>query len=239
MDENTVVTPNDAVEIETPQADAVTVDEQPAETVDDTPVEAPAKPQADAVSKLFTKPEVDEMIRRKAEHIKRGMESDPLYQVALAFASYMGGDPKEAAQKLMDEQINRRAKELADNPEELAKAFLTRQIAPPQPQAEDTQQKAMQIAAEIKHLGDTGQLPSGFNLENYVKADPDFLRNVEEFGAKAAIKIASSSVNPNKNLPQSTRPANNAQPAPVDYTKMSSKEFAEHREKMLKKARGW
>lgn len=234
MDENTVVM-NDAIETETPQADVVVVDEQPTELVESQPQ---TEAQADTVSKLFTKKEVDEMVRRKAEFMKRGMENDPLYQVARAFASHMGGDPKEAAKKLMEENIDRRAKELASNPEELAKTFL-RERMPQQPQEDDTQQKATRIAAEIKNLGDTGQLPSGFNLENFVRADPDFLRNVEEFGAKAAIKIASSSVNPNKNLPQSTRPASNAQPAPVDYTKMSSKEFMEHREKMLKKARGW
>ena len=240
MDENTVVT-NAAIE-ETPQADAAVVDEQPTETVDTPQAETPtdAEPQADAADRLFTRQEFDEAVRRKAEYIQRGVQNDPMYQVAKALADQIGGDPKEAAQKLLSDQIDRRAKELAENPEELAKAFLRRQIpqAPPPPE-DATQHRAVQIASEIKQLHDAGQLPQGFNLENFVKADPDFLRNVEEFGARAAIKIATLSASPNKNLPQSTRPANNAQPAPVDYTKMSSKEFAEHREKMLKKARGW
>lgn len=236
MDENTVVT-NDAVEIETPQADAGAVDEQPIETVEEAPIEAPQ--QADAAERLFTKKEVDEMIRRKAGLIEHGITSKPMYQAVKALSEQLGGDPNAAAQKLLEDQINRRAKELAENPEEFAKAFLQRQIPQAPPQEDETQQKARRIAQELAQLNNDGQLPSGFNLDNYVKADPDFLRNAEEFGAKAAIKIASLTANPNKNLPQSTRPASNAQPAPADYTKMSTAEFWENEKKIEQKARGW
>lgn len=185
--------------------------------------------RADSAEQMFTRQEVDDMIRRKSEFFKRGMENDPAYQLGKSLLNqYHDMTPAEAYQKALQEQTDRRAKELAENPEEMAKAFLRQQN--PQPRSETVESRAGRLASEIRTMELNGQLPQNFNLEQYVAAYPDFITDAEQYGVRAAVKMAGMSMAPK--LPQSTRPQNVAQPQSVDVSKMTSKQFADFEAKV-------
>jgi len=223
MDENTVLTDATVEEtevLETAQADAAPDGEGVVqETVE---VE-----QADAApERLFTKQEFDEAVRHKSKFLQKGLENDPYYQVAKALANQYGDmDPKEAAQKIIQDHIDKKAEELAKDPQALAKEVLKQRI--PQP-VDMAQYEARRIAADLNALHTAGELPQNFNLGEYIKACPTFLSDASEYGVKAAIKIASTqiaAIQRNQSLPQPTRPTNSAQPSPPNFKKMSAKDF--------------
>lgn len=245
MEENTVL--SNATDIQTPQADAAAVGEvnvndlyNEAMPQGETVVEQDAQPaqQADAApERLFTRQEFDEAVRRKAEYLQKGIQNDPYYQAGRALAQKYGNmNPMEAAQKLIQENVEARAQELAQNPQELARQLLMQQI-PQMPQVNMVQEQARQIAADLKAMHDLGELPEGFNLDAYAQAYPNFISDAKEYGARAAVKIAAANIqaqqlSQNRALPQSTRPNNNAQPEPIDFKRMTSAQFADFERRM-------
>lgn len=231
--ENTVL--ENATDIQTPQADAAPVGEVSVNELLGKPVEQTEQPQADAAPQMFTKQEFDEAVRRKSEYLQRGLQNDPYYQAGRALAQKFGDiDPMEAAQKLIQENVEARAQELAQNPQELAKQLLMQQIPRP---VNMVQEQARQIAADLKMMHDMGELPEGFNLDAYAQSYPNFIQDAKDYGARAAVKIAASAIQAqqllqNQSLPQSTRPNNNAQPEPPDFQRMTSAEFADFEKRM-------
>lgn len=243
MEENFAVY-EDALDsgMETMQADAASVEEvdYAAEQVEQEMVvsEPGTETQADtAPERLFTREEFDEAVRRKSEYIKSGLKNDPIYQFAQSLVNrHMaeGVSPEEAIAKAKAEQEEQLIAELSADPKRMAEFFLKHQQQPmyaPQPQ-NDLQARSARLASELKTLEVQGALPQNFQLETYKNADPELFVNAEQYGWKAAMKIAEAKMAVPApapvRLPQSTRPTNTAQPAPLNFRKMTPEQFAKY-----------
>ena len=201
-----------------------------------------AEARADnAPERLFTREEFDEAVRRKSEYIRNGLKNDPIYQYAQSLVnqySANGVSPQEAIEKAKAAQREQLIAELSADPKRMAEFFLNQQqmqYAPP-PQS-NVDAKAARLASELKTLEVQGALPKNFQLEAYNNADPELFSNAEQYGWKAAIKIAdakmgvanTAAVAPQPvRLPQSTRPTNSTQPAPPNFRKMTREQFEKY-----------
>lgn len=233
-------------DMETMQADAVSAEEVELlgamETQESGESVSGTEPQAAAAPELrYTQEEFDEAVRRKSDYIRNGLKNDPIYQFAQSLVNrHMaeGVSPEEAIAKAKAEQREQLIAELSADPKRMAEFFLNQQqpMSAPQPQ-NDLQARSARLASELKTLEVQGALPQNFQLETYKNADPELFVNAEQYGWKAAMKIAEAkmaSVVPTQPipapapvLPQSTRPTNSAQPSTIDFSRMDTKRFNE------------
>ena len=248
MEENMTVS-LDALgsDLETMQADAVSAEEVEllgATETQETGVSEPGTEQhaADAPVLRYTQEEFDEAVRRKSDYIKAGLRNDPIYQFAQSLVNQHmteGTTPEQAIEKAKAAQKEQLIAELSADPKRMAEFFLNhQQPAPTSQPANDLQARSARLASELKTLEVQGALPQNFQLETYKNADPELFVNAEQYGWKAAMKIAEAKMSvaapqpvaapaPAPVLPQSTRPTNSAQPSSIDFGRMDSKRFAE------------
>lgn len=242
--------------VETPVADtqedvvsvADLMDPVSEETQGETQAET-LEPQADAAQRTYTKQEFDDEVRRRAAYIKKGteeqyrreLEADPYYNMgrkfAAAEAAKAGKKPYEVLPDVEKNFMERQAKELAENPEALAMSFLNAQV--PRPAPDIGRQTAAGIARDLGNLMDAGVLPRNFDLQQVVAANPGFLQDCAQFGVGATIGRMQQAYQEqqqvaarNNSLPQSTRPGHNEQSGRIDYSNMSSDEFAKVQERI-------
>lgn len=214
--------------------------------------DAPKAEQSDADSRATV--EQAQQIARERENNafakrlaaeKRKFENDPVYQLGRELAAQHGGD----AAKALEAMKARQAEDLAKDPAALAKYVVNQRFAPVPPPSvpepadnggiETDDQRARRITDDLRNV-----LGEGAPVKEYIKIDPDFIKNCDLYGAAAAVAAmarkataqnqAAAKHEQNNRLPQSIRPSNNARPKPVDFSTMSDAEFRAFEEKARK-----
>lgn len=214
--------------------------------------DAPKAEQSDADSRATV--EQAQQIARERENNafakrlaaeKRKFENDPVYQLGRELAAQHGGD----AAKALEAMKARQAEDLAKDPAALAKYVVNQRFAPVPPPSvpepadnggiETDDQRARRITDDLRNV-----LGEGAPVKEYIKIDPDFIKNCDLYGAAAAAAAmarkataqnqAAAKHEQNNRLPQSIRPSNNARPKPVDFSTMSDAEFRAFEEKARK-----
>ena len=214
--------------------------------------DAPKAEQSDADSRATV--EQAQQIARERENNafakrlaaeKRKFENDPVYQLGRELAAQHGGD----AAKALEAMKARQAEDLAKDPAALAKYVVNQRFAPVPPPSvpepadnggiETDDQRARRITDDLRNV-----LGEGAPVKEYIKIDPDFIKNCDLYGAAAAVLAmaqkataqnqAAAKHEQNNRLPQSIRPSNNARPKPVDFSTMSDAEFRAFEEKARK-----
>ena len=214
--------------------------------------DAPKAEQSDADSRATV--EQAQQIARERENNafakrlaaeKRKFENDPVYQLGRELAAQHGGD----AAKALEAMKARQAEDLAKDPAALAKYVVNQRFAPVPPPSvpepadnggiETDGQRARRITDDLYNV-----LGEGAPIKEYIKIDPDFIKNCDLYGAAAAVLAmaqkstaqnqAAAKHEQNNRLPQSIRPSNNARPKPVDFSTMSDAEFRAFEEKARK-----
>lgn len=214
--------------------------------------DAPKAEQSDADSRATV--EQAQQIARERENNafakrlaaeKRKFENDPVYQLGRELAAQHGGD----AAKALEAMKARQAEDLAKDPAALAKYVVNQRFAPVPPPSvpepadnggiETDDQRARRIIDDLRNV-----LGEGAPVKEYIKIDPDFIKNCDLYGAAAAAAAmarkataqnqAAAKHEQNNRLPQSIRPSNNARPKPVDFSTMSDAEFRAFEEKARK-----
>ena len=214
--------------------------------------DAPKAEQSDADSRATV--EQAQQIARERENNafakrlaaeKRKFENDPVYQLGRELAAQHGGD----AAKALEAMKARQAEDLAKDPAALAKYVVNQRFAPVPPPSvpepadnggiETDDQRARRIIDDLRNV-----LGEGAPVKEYIKIDPDFIKNCDLYGAAAAVAAmarkataqnqAAAKHEQNNRLPQSIRPSNNARPKPVDFSTMSDAEFRAFEEKARK-----
>lgn len=214
--------------------------------------DAPKAEQSDADSRATV--EQAQQIARERENNafakrlaaeKRKFENDPVYQLGRELAAQHGGD----AAKALEAMKARQAEDLAKDPAALAKYVVNQRFAPVPPPSvpepadnggiETDGQRARRITDDLRNV-----LGEGAPVKEYIKIDPDFIKNCDLYGAAAAVAAmarkataqnqAAAKHEQNNRLPQSIRPSNNARPKPVDFSTMSDAEFRAFEEKARK-----
>lgn len=214
--------------------------------------DAPKAEQSDADSRATV--EQAQQIARERENNafakrlaaeKRKFENDPVYQLGRELAAQHGGD----AAKALEAMKARQAEDLAKDPAALAKYVVNQRFAPVSPPSvpepadnggiETDDQRARRITDDLRNV-----LGEGAPVKEYIKIDPDFIKNCDLYGAAAAVAAmarkataqnqAAAKHEQNNRLPQSIRPSNNARPKPVDFSTMSDAEFRAFEEKARK-----
>lgn len=218
--------------------------------------------QADAAPepKTYTQKEFDEAVRRRTQYIRKGLEEerekDPYWQAGKRLAQLQslsdGVDPSVAIQKVLSDGFERQAEALSNDPKAIARLLLGNQIgmqpmpAPKAQQQNDTREVARSIAQDITACVENGELPQGFQLDDYVKVYPDFISDCAEYGVRAAIRTVKAlqatqqqqqktlqKAAANNALPRPIRPGANVQEdGQIDYSKLSKEEFQRVKQRM-------
>lgn len=214
--------------------------------------DAPKAEQSDADSRA-TVEQAQQIVRERENNAfakrlaaeKRKFENDPVYQLGRELAAQHGGD----AAKALEAMKARQAEDLAKDPAALAKYVVNQRFAPVPPPSvpepadnggiETDDQRARRITDDLRNV-----LGEGAPVKEYIKIDPDFIKNCDLYGAAAAVAAmarkataqnqAAAKHEQNNRLPQSIRPSNNARPKPVDFSTMSDAEFRAFEEKARK-----
>lgn len=259
---------NDAIVDEIPEQvaaeqedDVVTIEELLDNSSDSSPEaemgeqqqeDAPVAEQSDADSKA-TVEQAQKLVKERENNAfakrlaaeKRKFENDPVYQLGRELAAQHGGD----AAKALEAMKARQAEDLAKDPAALAKYVVNQRFAPVPPPSvpepadnggiETDDQRARRITDDLRNV-----LGEGAPVKEYIKIDPDFIKNCDLYGAAAAVAAmarkataqnqAAAKHEQNNRLPQSIRPSNNARPKPVDFSTMTDAEFRAFEEKARK-----
>ena len=156
--------------------------------------DAPKAEQSDADSRATV--EQAQQIARERENNafakrlaaeKRKFENDPVYQLGRELAAQHGGD----AAKALEAMKARQAEDLAKDPAALAKYVVNQRFAPVPPPSvpepadnggiETDDQRARRIIDDLRNV-----LGEGAPVKEYIKIDPDFIKNCDLYGAAAA-----------------------------------------------------
>lgn len=253
MEEN-ITGVNESIETSLPQEAAAEVDVvelsdlaaeieagNPAETVEETPTEdAPAAEKGDdgpvKADEAANQARINAAFSQRLNAERRKFEKDPIYQLGKQYAARFKST-EEAQEQLLSE----RAEQLAQDPKAFAMEFLRKGEQPsvePEPSAPaDPRASIPDIVNGLVSMEERGELPKDFNIQEYLEAYPDFIADYQQYGLKAAVKMAhlavqnekaartSAKMERNARLPQSTRPASANRDAGPDFANMSSEQF--------------
>lgn len=150
-------------------------------------------------------------------------------------------DADEAIKRIKADSIKAKAQNYSRNPEQFFADYLSKQQQTElQPQREVT--PADRMAQELIAARDAGLIPQDFSPKTDIT--PEFVQNMQKYGTEAALKMweltrtaaQSAEVNKRKNSVQPMNVSGTSVSAPsVDFSSMSSKEFAAF-EKKVKEA---
>lgn len=216
------------------KVEAQVEDAQPAQTGDDSLL---------SQDEVRNQERINAAIAQRLNAERRKFENDPIYQLGKRYAAQF-----ESAEAAREQLLNEQAERLAGDPKAFAMEFLKQgqkeQPTAPAPETEDPRESVAAIVNDLIAMGDNGELPQDFNLDAYLKAYPDFINDYQQFGIKAAVKMAglavqnqkaaetSAKLEQNARLPQSTRPASIPREQPPDFQNMSSAQFRRYEEKI-------
>lgn len=208
------------------------------ETVEET--QPAGTPQADVAEKTYTKAELDAEIRKKAEFISKGTEkkyqTDPYYLLGKTLAELTGEkDPMKAVEKVRQDNLQRQAEALAQDPTVLAQMLLEMR-APRVEQDADVKKLAGRITEDLLDAIANEELPDDFDPIEFDRKHPGFFDHAAKRGVSAAYnrfskqkendpltaKLAQAHA-----LPKPTRPSTPVPEQKRDYMAMSDKEFRE------------
>lgn len=176
---------------------------------------------------------INEAVSRRLNAERKKLSSDPYYQLGRLYA-----EPFKDTAAAHEQLLKDRAEKLAEDPKALAMEVLKRgRREEPGPVPGDPRESVADIVSGLIEMGDRGELPADFNLDAYLQAAPDFISNYQQYGIRAAVKMAglavqgqqaaktSAKLESNARLPQSTRPASTPREGPPDFEHMSAGEF--------------
>lgn len=169
--------------------------------------------------RTFTQKDIDRAVSNRLASERKKHEKDPMLALGKAFAEQYGGDVEKAREAL----LNSRVEELSKDPKALAKAVLERDM--PKRTASD-EDEMLALAEELQEI-----VPGAKDAQDILAVHPDFIKDVKEYGPKAAVKmlrltVKKADVKPPK-PPQTIRPTNSSQSGNISVWEMSPKQFAE------------
>lgn len=214
-------------------------------------------PQADVPDqgkteeRRFTSDEMSRAVQQRLKQERRGAA----YQLGREILNeYMAANnirnEADALAKIREDRIKSKAAAFKADPQKGFEEMLRMQNQPTEPAEETRTAKAGNVDQIYSELSDeikTGKVPQGFDIVSYL-SEPErartFLRWREKLGVEEACNIAMQIMTPatptkaeiNRSLPKSIHTNNSYQPANIDYTKMTSEEFAAA-EKRIRQAR--